>query len=158
MRIQTKTNSWQNRGFKQVKNMGRVKQVCPHGVLGIANCRDCQRIQHTERVRELRRQKRELQQQEDVLEKEYYRQNPPVVYVGPVQQTENAKDMAKHIEPRTIDRGTGIELLTNTSQKTTEVSKSVRPCGICVRREDCDVYRRYATVPCKNFKPMRGRG
>lgn len=62
--------------------MGRAKILCPHGVLGVANCKTCQREQHTDRVRELRRQQKELLDEENELQKSYARENPPKVFVN----------------------------------------------------------------------------
>jgi len=109
--------------------LGRVKQVCPHGLLGKTDCKICQREAHTLRVRELRRQQKELLDEENTLEKEYAREHTKV-FMEPMK---GAEEVSK--EPSiTVDKF----------------------CGNCVKREGCKsslFYRTYRGAgECKSWK------
>jgi len=117
--------------------MGRVKQVCPHGVLGKAQCKICQREQHTDRVRELRQQRKELEDQENTLQKEYAREHTKVF----VNESGKKVPVAKNIQEPSIPE--------------------VKSCGSCRFRDilDCNVYKRFANTkehPCKGYKSWKG--
>ena len=132
--------------------MGRAKIQCPHGVLGVTNCRECQRIQHTDRVRELRRQRKEIFEEERTLEKDFAREHT-FVDVHSVQQTGKgiAKDalvVAKDIGPMVKEPGP-IKAPT----------KEAPNCGKCRLVEFCERHLFYSTYPgarpCPNFKLRR---
>lgn len=110
--------------------MGRVKQYCIHGVYGISNCKDCQREQHTARVRELRQQRKDLLDEENTLQKEYVRENPPKVFMNEVVK-----------EP----------------QKAPSAEK--KTCGTCLKTEGCKSRLFHSTYrgagECKNWKGRR---